>query len=194
MFYEEEQSDKSSSLFLPGKHFYSGSNKATGEGFMRLLEWMNFASTSARETGTEVLSFLCKRQKEHNPPCGARKSDQMAEQVTWSTAAGTLSVSSPNPAPSCPTHHPLFHLGEGGSAFPKKSSLASFLLLFLSGLVAFLWWGLARKLVSPPVLHPPRKVQNVQTGVWQSRNRRVAQLKGAVSIHTADSLLLYSRN
>ena len=155
---------------------------------------MNFASTSARETGTEVFSFLCKRQKEHNPLCGARKSDQMAEQVTWSTAAGTLSVSSPNPAPSCPTHHPLFHLGEGGSAFPKKSSLASFLLLFLSGLVAFLWWGLARKLVSPPVLHPPRKVQNVQTGVWQSRNRRVAQLKGAVSIHTADSLLLYSRN
>ena len=80
--------------------------------------------------------------------------------------------------PSCPAHHPLFHLGEGGSAFPKQSSLASFLLLFLSRLVAFLWWGLATKLVSPPVLHPPRKVQNVQIVSLAEQNRRVAQSKG----------------
>lgn len=170
MFYEEE-SDKSSSLFLPGKHFYCGSNKATGEGFMRLLERMNFASTSARETGTEVFSFLCKGQKEHNLLCGARKSDQMAEQVTWSTATGALGVSSPNPALlSCPP-----------SSLP---SWGRWFLLFLSGLVAFLWWGLARKLVSPPVLHPPRKVRNVQMGLADQEQKSGSVKGGSKYTHS----------
>lgn len=115
---------------------------------MRLLEWMNFASTFARETGSEVFSFLCKRQKEHNLPCGARKSNQMAKRVTWSTAAGTLSVSSPNPAL---LSYPPSSLPSWGRWFCLPQAELSGLLppLIFKWAVAFLWWGLARKLVSP---------------------------------------------
>lgn len=80
---------------------------------------MNFASTSTRETGTEVFSFLCKGQKEHDLLCGIRKSDQMAEHVTTIHCRWHARVSSPNPALlSCPPSS-LFHLREGGSAFPQ---------------------------------------------------------------------------